>query len=386
MAAAPPATFLLANMQGLVGTSFNKSPFLSDLIQNHNSIWCAVTETWLNPDISDSKLLVHLPGYTLLRFDRAGRTRGGVCLFLRDNLNGEVLSTFSNGVCELLVVQVHQHNTVVAVCYRPPDTTLREFDAALARLDKVLLDLPVPTPTIALMGDFNFPASVVSWSREEGVLLPHVAGHRQVESDGPQVRQQCKKLCGLMAKHSMAQTVDDITHGSEVLDLIWTNNHELVCDIMVTPYPEFTDHSVIRCATSYKVKEEKSRKQMFLLESGRRMKALDFPRAPWPAVRARLQQFDWSPMEDHAKESPAAALNWLMAALLPLLEELVPARRVGQKRGKRRVDKQRRLVWRKLGKVRATILATTSATRMAELLSIKQMLEEELRSSYAATG
>ena len=116
---------------------------------------------------------------------------------------------------------MHQHNTVVPVCYRPPDTTLRDFDTALARLDEVLSDLPVPTPTIALMGDFNFPAP---WAREDGALLPQVAGHRQVESVG-------------------------------------------------------------------------------------------------------------------------AAFNWLMATLLPLLEELVPARRVGKERGKRRVDKQRRPRW-----------------------------------------
>ena len=132
--ASPPA-FLLANMQGLVGASRNKSPFLSDLLQNSESLWCAVTETWLSAVISDSELLVHLPGYTLLRCDRAGRQRGGVCLLLRDNLTGEVLDTFSNGVCELLMVRVHQLNTVVAVCYRPPDTTLREFEAALSRLD-----------------------------------------------------------------------------------------------------------------------------------------------------------------------------------------------------------------------------------------------------------
>ena len=386
MAAAAPATFLLANMQGLVGTSRNKSPFLCDLIENHNSIWFAVTETWLGPDISDSELLVHLSGYTLLRSDRAGRERGGVCLFLRDDHTGEVLNTFSNGVCELLVVQVHQLNTVVAVCYRPPDTTLREFQAALVRLDEVLMDLPAPTPTIALMGDFNFPASVVTWSREDEALLHRVAAHRQVESDGPQVRQQCNQLCELMAKHSMVQTVDSATHGHEVLDLIWTNNQDLLSDIKVTPYLEFTDHSIITATTSYKVKEEKSKEHMFLLESGRRLKALDFPRAPWPAVRARLQHLDWSPMVEQARESPTAAYNWLMAALLPLLEELVPARKVGQKRGKRRVDKQRRRVWRRLGRVRGAILTTASATRMAELLSTKQVLEEELRCSYAATG
>ena len=195
MAAATPATFILANMQGLVGTTFNKSPFLSDVTQNNKSIWCAVKETWLNPDILDSELLAHIPGYTLLRCDRAGRQRGGVCLLLREDLTGEVLNTISNGVCELLVVQVHQLNTVVAVCYRPPDTTLREFEGVLARLDEVLLDLPAPTPTIALMGDFNFPASVVTWPSEDGALLPRVANHSLVELDGPQVQKQCNKLC-----------------------------------------------------------------------------------------------------------------------------------------------------------------------------------------------
>ena len=82
-------------MQGLVWTSFNKSAYLSELIQSNNSIWCGVTETLLSPDISDSELLVHLPGLTLLRYDRTGRMSGGVCLFLQDDLTGEVLSTFS---------------------------------------------------------------------------------------------------------------------------------------------------------------------------------------------------------------------------------------------------------------------------------------------------
>ena len=207
-----------------------------------------------------------------------------------------------------------------------------------------------------------------------------------MESAGPQVRQQCNQLCSLMAKHSMVQTVDSVTHGNEVLDLIWSNNPELISEIEVTPYPDFTDHSIVVATTSYKVKEEESKKQKFLLESGRRLKALDFPRAPWPAVRAALQQVDWCPMTERARESPAAAYSWLMATLLPLLEELVPARRAGQRRGKRKIDKERRRVWRKLGRVRRAILATPSATRMAELLATKRMLEEGLRRCYAATG
>jgi len=61
----------------------------------------------------------------------------------------------------------------------------------------------------------------------------------------------------------------------------------------------------------------------------------------------------------------------------------VPTQKVGQKHGKKKIDKERRLVWRKLGRVRRAILFTLSATRMSELLSAKQKLEEELRDRYA---
>ena len=79
-AAANLSSFILANMQGLVGTSQNKSSFLWDLTQENNSIWCAVTVTWLSPDKGDRE---HFSGYALLRCDQAGRLRGGACLFPR---------------------------------------------------------------------------------------------------------------------------------------------------------------------------------------------------------------------------------------------------------------------------------------------------------------
>ena len=159
----------------------------------------------------------------------------------------------------------------------PSDTSLRVSQASLVRLDEVLLDMPAPTPTIALMGDFNFPASAVTWSREDKWMLPRVAAHRQVESDSLQHRHHCNKLCELMAKHSMLQTMGGVTHGNEVLDLIWTNNQDMVSEIRMTLYIKFTDHSIIAAATSYKVKEEKGKERMFLLESGQRLKASGRP-------------------------------------------------------------------------------------------------------------
>ena len=114
-----PASFILSDIRGLVGlTGKNKSPFLHDLATQRNCLWMAVTETWLTPRVLDSEILVHVPRYSLIGQDRNGRPRGGVCLFLREDLTGEIVTSYSNGVCELLVVHVHQVNTIVVVVYR----------------------------------------------------------------------------------------------------------------------------------------------------------------------------------------------------------------------------------------------------------------------------
>ena len=107
-------------------------------------------------------------------------------------MTAETLVTYAqihpnrNGsVCELLVVKVHQLDTLVCVLYRPPDTRIEEFSEVLHCLDNTLSSLPTPTPTVILMGDINLPQSCISWRRsEEGILVPTVAGHRDTETAG----------------------------------------------------------------------------------------------------------------------------------------------------------------------------------------------------------
>ena len=100
---------------------------------------------------------------------------GGVALYLRNDLTGEVLGSMDNGVCEILVVHIHQLNTVVAVTYRPPDTKLAEFTPILSQVDKLLCDLSDPVPNIIFLGDFNFQDQNLSWVRsEDGLLVPLV--------------------------------------------------------------------------------------------------------------------------------------------------------------------------------------------------------------------
>lgn len=122
----------------------------------------------------------------------------------RDDLTGEVLGS---AVCELLVVNIHQLNTVVAIVYRPPDTKLSEFHHILTKLDSLLCSLPSPTPNRVLMGDLNFRDRNLSWIRsDDGILVPVVHEHRQVSvDDGPQIRQQAARIWDLALKHNLTQ-------------------------------------------------------------------------------------------------------------------------------------------------------------------------------------
>ena len=65
-------------------------------------------------------------------------------------------------------------------------------------LEKVFQKLPLPAPTITIMGDLNFPSSAMTWQMVDGVLLPRVDGHRlsghDSSSEGGLVEQQAVKL------------------------------------------------------------------------------------------------------------------------------------------------------------------------------------------------
>ena len=173
-----------------------------------------MTETWLHKGVFDAEVSHDFPGYTLHRCDREGRQGGGVALYLRNDLTGEVIGSEDNGVCELLLVHVHQLNTVVAVLYRPPDTRLAEFCPILSKLDSLLSNLQDPCPNIVLMGDLNFQDRNLSWVRsDEGFLVPIVHTFRQCnDDDGPKVRQQAANLCDVALKHNLIPQVDLVTH------------------------------------------------------------------------------------------------------------------------------------------------------------------------------
>ena len=302
-------------------------------------------------------------------------------MFVRDDVSAECIGSFDNGVCELLVLKIHSLNTVLAIIYRPPDTRLSEFSPALTELNKLLTDLPAPAPNLVLMGDLNFPSTVMNRMSVDGLLVPSVHGHRlEGAEDGQQARLQASRLCDMATSHHMVQLVGNPTHGKEILDLVFTSDPHFVSHIGLEPFPVFTDHSVLSIMVNCKLETTPNKEQMFILDSARRLNKLDFSKAPWLDIKKRLKSVDWSPLSRLASVNPTLAHSWFLQQILPILENLVPVKKIGK--GRSKLHRKRKLIWRKIRKINARIQTATSSQRVLRLLQDKQDLETELKAMY----
>ena len=282
-----------------------------------------ITETWLSEQVSDAE--VNVPGFSILRSDRKGRVGGGIALYLREDITGDILAQFDNGTCEMIIVMVHQLNTVVAVCYRPPNTRFGQFSGMLDLLDSTISSLPSPTPNLVWMGDFNFTRNCIEWQvADDGDVIPVMKG--QIwdlhQEERKLDRQQARSLLDTAAKFSMQQVLSEPNHGREVLNLLLVNNHELVSHVKLEEWPDFSDHRLVKVNTNFQLGiQEDVKVEQHLTAVAKRYKSLNFQKAPWEIIEENLGKVDWSDMEN---KSPNDALAAFHDRVLDVLEQHVP--------------------------------------------------------------
>ena len=265
---------------------------------------------------------------------------------------------------QFVVVKVHAINSVFCCFYRPPDTQYREFEEALTELSTILSNLPTPTPTIIFGGDLNFPQKVIEWLHVEGSCIPHIGFHRgDGNGEGPKVRAQATKLLELMAQYNMAQYVNKVTHGKEIIDIMFPNDPDLVHSISTESFPSFTDHSLVNMRVNYKISKEPTEKRGFLLDSARRINVLDFNKAPWSNIRQELKNFDWSDLKILSSKNPVVAYSFFLVELISILEKFIPRKTVCPGRRNKRT-RTRNLIWRKLSRLKIQMSRAISQKKM----------------------
>ena len=114
----------------------------------------SINETKLDLTIDDAEL--YSPGFELIRKDRVrnGRNGGGVCFYVRCNLNYNIRDDLSSENLELLVLEITRFRSrpfLVSTWYRPPDSPVSFFND----FEEVVMKIDAENWEFFLLGDLN---------------------------------------------------------------------------------------------------------------------------------------------------------------------------------------------------------------------------------------
>ena len=120
-------------------------------------------ETFLHEGILDSEIKISC--FSIIRCDCMARAGGGVCVYVSNSTTYDICLAYSNSVCELLIVRIHNPALIIILMYRPPSCPAEAFNDIISRSQALILSMPSPLPNIIMLGDFNFPD--IDWTKPD---------------------------------------------------------------------------------------------------------------------------------------------------------------------------------------------------------------------------
>lgn len=230
------------------------------------NIFC-ITETWLSDDLPSN--LFCPKGYEIVRHDRSSRG-GGVALLLNCSTSYSTVKIpdeFSD--VEIVCTDVNLHGVLCRVIgyYRPPGMTTADIDYAL-RSVRCLQRLFSTHHPVFLLGDFNLPE--VDWSLYHG---PDNIVYNT--------------FLDFINSYGLSQLVLSPTRNENILDLILTNNSDIVTNLTTLPRIATSDHNVIWFQT---IVENLTHSQS---NNCAQTTYIDWPRGNYSAISAELLNINW---------------------------------------------------------------------------------------------
>ena len=365
------------------------------MLREGNQLALALTETHLG-DHEEAE--IKIPGYKPFRQDRKARLKarrdsGGVALYLRDDLaiTSEVIFDYSCGVIEAIAVNIELLNLCIIVVYRPPDnpgtvdrptkpehrSTITKFRKFSNKLNEFLESLPSPTPDILLMGDFNLPSA--DW----------MSGECRA---GATVDEQAivSNLYGLTIAHFLTQQIEGSTHqAGNLLDLVFTNNPQLVHNFTATP-TTLSDHYVVQINANYasmdanSVDDDDDDVGSGVEDDEPKLRDFNFHSddVNWESVSDAIAEVDWQ--SEFNGLSAADMMDKFLNVITSIVKKLVPLRKPKSEQTSPKIPRHRRNLMRRRTRLEA---AYNAATRPASKLATKDKLmkiEKDLQASYKA--
>ena len=337
---------------------------IADVAKQSHSIIIALTESHLRGEIRDAE--VSIDGFSLIRADRSdGYRGGGVVMYIKESLVGELrtLALGSNDRCEWIAVLLEQHNIVVVCIYRPPSCPTQKFESVLQLISNELANIGPPNPTILMCGDYNLP--MINWV-EQGTI-----------SGGTlDLQDQARKLKDFAHENFLEQLVQTGTRQQNILDLVFTNNADLVNEIAIHD-TVISDHRLMTIATNISLVPDPSAAE---IQSGNRLLSLNFRHKSidWDLISAKHDEVPWDALFESRNTEE------MYSVLLEKIEHItsiyVPKRKQPRKS---RIPRDRRAFFRKIREARKKLVGELRPWVIDTLNETIVTNEKNLLLSYA---
>ena len=236
----PVNQIIIINFQGLDpsinSASHWKLPFF---IENHLSkpVFTPIivgTESWTKSHITNAQL--NIPNYQIVRADRKERKRGGALLYIHEDLPISNEESFDEFYCQACICTIKPSNTIVASIYRPPDTPLENTNTVLNFLTSYIQKATAKQHMdIIIAGDTNLPG--VNWDDLTSRNTDYPA----------------KALLSFMSENLLSQYVTVPTRKDNTLDVLLTNNSNLILHTSAEETP-LSDHKIVTALTTQSIK------------------------------------------------------------------------------------------------------------------------------------
>ena len=177
---------------------------------------------------------LQLEGYMLIAPDLGANSGRGVALYVDITLGASELTMTSN-FCESCSIQLSLQNgrpLEICVLYRSPNSSPENNQALLELLQSIQNRNP---PHLVVVGDFNLPE--IDWK--------HNGSTPSETSFSAHFVQQTQE--GLWHQHVLQPTRARGGNTPSLLDLLFTNNEDLIADLQIESPLGNSDHSVLHC-------------------------------------------------------------------------------------------------------------------------------------------
>ena len=179
-----------------------------------------ITESWISTDTTDFEGEYELSGYKMFKKDRIGRKGGGVLLYVKEGLNPVDCELVTEHEMLGVVLKNLKKELYLYLVYRPPHQALEKDISLYSKLSTAMKD-----KFCIITGDFNCPK--VNWK------------HKTADVEG-------RRLLDFASDELLTQWVNEATRGSNILDLVFSSEDDLISNIEVKEKLGKSDHNVVK--------------------------------------------------------------------------------------------------------------------------------------------